>query len=124
MTATELAEYLGWKSEKVTSTISSTRWLLPEQVFRIVRYVPVTGRRSRDLAVYAAEAGADAPKPAVNAAKRRKQAEARYRHKHRAIINARNQASSAAKRGAPTVNPWAQLAAPQLRSFMSTAATQ
>lgn len=124
MTVAELAEYLGWKSEKVTTTISSTRWLLPEQVFRIVGYVQVTGRRCRDLAVYAAEAGTDTPKPAVNATKRRKQAEARYREKHRAIINARNQAGNAAKRGTAAINPWAQLAAPQLRAFMSTTATQ
>jgi hypothetical protein len=122
MTATELAEYLGWESRKVTTTIGSTRWLLPEQVLRIVRYVPVTGRRGRDLAVYAAEAGADAPKPAVNAARRRKQTEARYRHKHRAIINARNQASSSAKRGAPAINPWAQLASPVLRGTMAAVA--
>lgn len=124
MTVVELAEYLGWKSEKVTTTIASTRWLLPGLVFRIVRFVPVTGRRSRDLAVYAAEAGADVPKPTVNADKRRKQTEERYRRNHRAIINARNQASAAAKRGTTTINPWAQLAAPQLRAFMSSAATQ
>lgn len=122
MTATELAEYLGWESRKVTTTIGSTRWLQPGLVFRIVRYVPVTGRRSRDLAVYAAEAGPDAPKPTVNAAKRRKQTEARYRLKHRAIINARNQASSAAKRGPAAINPWAQLAPPVLRGVMAAAA--
>lgn len=124
MTAKELAEYLGWGSRKVTTTIGSTRWLQPGLVFRIVRYVPVTGRRGRDLAVYAAEAGPDVPKPTVNAEKRRKQTEARYRRNHRAIINARNQASAAAKRGTTTINPWAQLAAPQLRAFMSSTAPQ
>lgn len=124
MTIEEIAEHLGWERIKASTTIGSTRWLLPKQVFRIVGYVQVTGRRCRDLAVYAAEAGADMPKPAVNAAKRRKQTEARYRQKHRAIINARNRASTASKRGAATINPWMQLAPPQLRAFMSTAATQ
>lgn len=123
MTVDELAEHLGWERAKVTTTIGSTRWLLPQTVFRIVRYVQVIGRRSRDLAVYAAEAGDDAPKPPINTAKRRKQTEARYRKKHRALINARNQASSAAKRGTVAINPWAQLAAPQLRAYMSTAVT-
>lgn len=124
MTVVELADHLGWKRAKVGTTIGSTRWLLPEQVIRIVRYVPVIGRRGRDIAVYAAGAGADAPKPPTNTAKRRKQSEARYRHKHRAIINARNQATSAAKRGNSVINPWAQLAAPQLRAFMSSAASR
>lgn len=124
MTVEEIAEHLGWKGKKVSTTIGSTRWLLPEQVFRIVRYVQVFGRRSRDVAVYAAEPGADAPKRPINVAKRRKQTEARYRDKHRAIINARNRASYAAKRGEVVVNPWIQLAPPQLRAFMSTAGTQ
>lgn len=124
MTVEEISDHLGWERAKATTTIGSTRWLLPQQVFRIVRYVQVTGRRCRDLAVYAAEAGTDAPKPAVNAAKRRKQTEERYRKKNRAIINARSRASNAAKRGTYAVNPWMQLAAPQLRAVMSTAVTQ
>jgi len=124
MTVEEIAEHLGWEGKKVSTTIGSTRWLLPEQVFRIVRYVQVIGRRSRDLAVYAAEPGVDAPKPPINAVKRRKQTEARYRDKHRAIINARNRASHAAKRGVVIVNPWIQLAPPQLRAFMSATGTQ
>lgn len=124
MTCAELAEYLGWPGKKVSTTIGSTRWLLPEQVFRVVRYVPVTGRRGRDLAVYAAETGPDAQKPPVNAAKRRKQTEARYRKNHRALINARGRVSNATKRGAVATNPWTPLAAPQLRAFMSSIATE
>lgn len=37
MTVTGLAEYLGWKSEKVTTTVGTTCWLLPEQVLCTVR---------------------------------------------------------------------------------------
>lgn len=120
MTRLELAEYLGWSAEKVGTTIASTRWLLPEQVFRVVRYAPVTGRRARDLAVYAAEAGTDEPKKRIDLVKRRKQTEARYRQKHRAVISARNQASNATKRG---INPWANLAQPKMRAHMAAITT-
>ena len=113
MTAAELAEYLDLPKKVVCACIASTRWLLPQQVFRIVRYQPVTGRRGRDLSVFAAEAGADAPHY-VNPKQRRKQAEARYRTKHRAVINARSRAKSTAP-----INPWLQLAAPEIRSAMS-----
>lgn len=113
MTRQEIADYLDLSAEIVGACIASTRWLLPQQIFRIARYQPVTGRRSRDLAVYAAEAGADALH-IVNRAKRRKQAEARYREKHRASINARGRTATMAP-----VNPWLQLAPPEIRGAMS-----
>lgn len=113
MTATEVAEHLELPQKIVRACIASTRWLLPQQVFRIVRYRPVTGYRGRDLPVYAAEAGPDATH-IVNTAKRRKQAEARYREKHRASINARGRTAAMAP-----VNPWLQLAPPEIRGAMS-----
>ena len=113
MTSEEVAEYLDLPQKVVRTCIASTRWLLPQQVFRIVRYQPVTGYRGRDLPVYAAEAGSDAPH-IVNRAKRRKQAEARYREKHRASINARGRATVMAP-----VNPWLQLAPPEIRGAMT-----
>lgn len=113
MTVLDLADHLGLSKDIVGSCISSTRWLLPQQVFRAVRYQPVTGRRGRDLAVYAAEAGPDAPHR-VDPAKRRKQSEARYRDKNRALINARSRTRDAAP-----PNPWLMLAPPALRSAMS-----
>lgn len=113
MTAKEIAEYLGLPQEIVNSCISSTRYHLPGQVFRVVRHQPVTGYRGRDLAVYAAEAGPDANHQ-VNRPARRKQAEARYREKHRATINARSRIAAMAP-----VNPWLQLAPPEIRGAMS-----
>ncbi|WP_054074780.1 ArsR family transcriptional regulator [Comamonas testosteroni] len=113
MTAKEIAEYLGMPKETVNSCISSTRFLLPEQVFRVVRHQPVIGYRGRDLAVYAAEAGPDATHQ-VNRPARKKQAEARYRKKHRATINARGLIASMAP-----VNPWMQLAPPEIRGVMT-----
>lgn len=85
-------------------------------------YRAITGRRARDVAIYAAQAGPDVPKKRVNTAQRRKATEARYRENHRAIINAHNQMTNAAKRGKTAINPWAQLAAPQLRSYLSATA--
>lgn len=113
MTAKEVAEYLDLPQKIVNASIASTRWLLPQQVFRVVRHQPVTGHRGRDLAVYAAEAGADAPHH-VNRAKRRKQVEARYREKHRASINARGRTLTSTP-----VNPWLQLAPPEIRGAMT-----
>lgn len=113
MTILELADHLELSKDVVGGCIASTRWLLPQQVFRVVRHQPVTGRRARDLAVYAAEAGPDTPNQ-VNPAKRRKQSEARYRDKHRALINARARAKDAAP-----PNPWLLLAPPDMRATMS-----
>ena len=113
MTTKEVAEYLDLSQNIVSACIASTRWLLPQQVFRVVRYQPVTGHRGRDLAVYAAEAGADALH-IVNPAKRRKQAEARYREKHRASINARGRTIASIP-----ANPWLQLAPPEIRGSMT-----
>ena len=113
MTKADIADYLELPQSIVGACLSSTRWLLPQQVFRIVRYKPVTGYRGRDLPVYAAEAGPDAVH-IVNPAKRRKQAEARYREKHRASINARGRTAAMAP-----VNPWLQLAPPEIRGAMS-----
>lgn len=113
MTLQEIAEYLDLSKGIVGGCIASTRWLMPQQVFRIVRHQPVTGHRGRDLAVYAAEAGTDSAHY-VNRAKRRKQAEARYREKHRASINARGRTKATA-----TENPWLQLAPPEIRGAMA-----
>ncbi|MBO9679521.1 MAG: hypothetical protein J7556_14865 [Acidovorax sp.] len=119
MTRFELAEYLGWPVAKVGTTIASTRWLLPGQVFRIVRYVAVTGRRGRDIAVYAAQPGRDASRKPADQTERRRQVQARYRENHRARINARARAQKA-RDGVPLVlNPWLQLAAPELRATMT-----
>lgn len=114
MTSPELAEYLNLPTDTVSACIASARWLLPEQVFRIVRHQPLIGRRGRDLAVYAAEAGPDVQRKPINLAKRRKEVEARYRKKNRALINARNRAKSPAP-----ANPWLQLAPPEMRAAIS-----
>jgi hypothetical protein len=120
MTRHELAEHLGWPVPKVGTTISSTRWLLPGQVLRIVGYRAVTGRYARDVAVFAAQSGPDAPKPAAKPKARRKETQARYRDKHRHAIQAKARIKRAQEAGRDVaINPWLQLAPPSLRSAMT-----
>lgn len=121
MTRYDLAEHLGWTPGKVGTTISSTRWLLPGQVFRIVRYRDrIYQGRLQQVAVFAAEAGTDAVRPAMDADSRRLLINARYREKNRASINAKDRARRARAQGADVVvNPWLQLAPPNMRAAMS-----
>ena len=120
MTRHELAEHLGWPVPKVGTTISSTRWLKPRQVLRIVSYRHIVGRHARDVAVFAAQAGPDVPKPRADPALRRKQSQARYRDKNRAAIQAAARLKRASDAGREVVvNPWLGLAPTNLRSAMS-----
>lgn len=123
MTAHEIAEHLDWPPSKVVRTIASTRWLLPGKVFRVVRYVPVIGKRARDQAVYAARRGPDAPRTA-DPVERRRQAQARHRTAHRARINARSLARHVGRERPAASNPWMQLAHPSLRSHMARTSGQ
>lgn len=117
----ELAEHLGWDVAKVGTTIASTRWLLPEKVFRIVSYKDaVHDGRLRQVAVFDAQAGADVARPSLNSPARRKKTQARYRDKNRAGINAKHRTKRAKDIGLPpVVNPWLHLAPPNLRAAMS-----
>lgn len=120
MTRFELAEVLGWSVATVGTTIGSTRWLLPHQVFRVVGYRAVTGSRGRDIAIYAAQAGPDVQRKPVDQAQRRKVSQARYREKNRAVIQAKDRLARAQKAGAPVViNPWIGLAPTQMRAAMT-----
>ena len=116
MTRYELAEHLDWTVAKVGTTIGSTRWLHPGKIFRIVRYE----QGVRVVAVFAAEAGEDAPMPWVNKRARQRKSNARWRDKNRASINAKNRITDAKRAGrAVAVNPWSQLAPPDMRATMS-----
>lgn len=116
MTRYELAEHLNWEVAKVGTTIGSTRWLHPGKVFRIVGYE----QGVRVVAIFAAEAGEDAAPPRINKVRREKQKNARYRNKHRASINAKGRIKNAERAGvAVAVNPWINLAPPNMRATMS-----
>ena len=123
MTAADLADRLDMPHRKVGEVIASARFRQPGMIFRIVRYVPVTGKRLRDVCIFAAEAGTDVKRKPYQGGKfekRRAEAKARYRDKHRATINARNHVRKTALAGRPIAsNPWLQLADPAARSTMS-----
>jgi hypothetical protein len=123
MTKPEIAEALGWPLATVSYTIESARWLLPGQVFRVVAYRPVRGRRAMDLSVFAAEAGKDKQRKPYDPAQRKRESDARSRAKHRVVTNAKFAARRAAERGTPVVvNPWMQLADKSIRARMGTVA--
>lgn len=127
MTGDALAEHLDLTTRTVGTAISSARLQKPGEIFRVVRYQPVTGRRQADACVFAAEAGEDVPRTPYNKAKQRRrqaQAKARYRDKNRPAINAKSQIHKAARTGrAVAVNPWLQLAAPNVRATMARMAS-
>ena len=128
MTAAEIADHLELAPHKVAAAIGSARYQSPGVFFRILRYLPVTGRRGRDVCVFVAGEGEDAPRQpftAAKQAKRRVQAKARYYEKHKSAMNARNTARKAALAGrALAVNPWLQLAAPSARATVSRMAKE
>jgi len=120
MTRHEIAEHLGWPIAKVGTTMSSTRWLLPGKVLRIVGYRAITGRYARDVAVFAAQAGPDLARPAADPVQRRQAAQARYRDKNRVAIKAAARLKRARDTGRDVVvNPWLDLAPPNMRAAMS-----
>lgn len=116
MTRHEVAEHLEWPLEKVSATINSTRHARPGLLLRIVHY----RQDVRVVAVFAAEAGEDAPRPPRNHKKRNKLKAQRYLAKNRASVNAKNRLRTAAIAGVPiVVNPWLQLAPPEMRPTMT-----
>jgi hypothetical protein len=123
MTAEGISNHLDLELHKVNTAIASARYQAPGVFFRVVRYLPITGRRARDACVLAAEPGADLPRTKLTAqklARRRQQAKTRYHAKNRATENAKSTARKAALTGrAVASNPWLQLAAPNQRAAIA-----
>jgi hypothetical protein len=123
MTAEGISCHLDIDPHKISTAIASARYQAPGVFFRVVRYLPITGRRARDACVFAAGPGADVPRTKSTKAKlarRRQQAKARYHAKHRAAENAKSKARKAALTGrALAVNPWLQLALPSERGTIA-----
>lgn len=118
-----LAEHLDWTVERAARTIINTRRLHPGKLIRVIGYERVQDGKGKDLSIYAAGAGDDIQRRAVHERRRRLTTQARYRERNRAIINAKHRAWRAKKKGEKAVvNPWMQLAHPEVRSFMTIAA--
>ena len=110
MTCHEIADVMDWPLARVQCALRNARRLHPEKVFRVIRYKPVTEGKGKDASVYAAQAGADVPRQADNIDERRQKAQARYRRRHKAVINSRTRRARALQSGhAVRANPWAQL---------------
>lgn len=123
MTAADIADRLDMSTIKVGAVIASARFQHPGKLIRIVRYVPLTGKRLRDICVFAAKPGPDVqrkPYEGDKLAKRRAETKARYRDRNRAAINARSHVRKTARTGRPiATNPWLQLADPAVRATMA-----
>lgn len=93
MTMPDIADLLQLPRQKVSTTIRNARAGHPGIFFRVVGYRNPDeldlsmGCKSRRQ-IYAAEQGADMPRPKVNKTLRRKRTQKRYRDKNKAIINA------------------------------------
>lgn len=111
MTLRHIAEELGWGNERTNSVIANARRAHPGLLIRVVGYLhDPNDRRTKDQSLYAAEAGEDVPRSPIKRKLRRKAAQARYRDKNRARINADLRARRAAKKGEKArANPWSQL---------------
>lgn len=120
MTMAEVAEHMGRDPDTVSAVIRTARKRHPGKVFRVVSYRRTYGQWGQDKAVYAAEVGADVPKPKVDAVARKNESNARWRARH----GVREAAKKRAKRagGMPVVNIWNGLAPASMRNVMTMAA--
>lgn len=102
MSSVEIAAHLGWPRNRVEATVSMARTNHPGKFFRIVRYELQSGRQGREVSIYAAGPGPDAPRPDFGKAHKRA-INRRYHQKHRAIRAAQRRARSS---GALQATPW------------------
>lgn len=106
LVASDIADELDWTMKRVNSVLSNARMRFPEQVFRIARYAPQGPESPRlDRAVYAAEAGKDAPRPKIDKVKQTRKAAKAYRKANRARLLAQQRARYAARKGLVVQSP-------------------
>jgi hypothetical protein len=118
MTAKEIADMLCIEAGSVASLITSNRHSAPGVHFRIAEYRKAQGRWARREVVFEASTEPDATRPVVDELKERRKRQAEYRRRNAARINARDRARRSIARGGQAVNPWAQLAHPDLQGYM------
>lgn len=100
MNAREIASYTGLRKEQVYGCISHWREGKCSDYFRIVSWKYEEGQGVGYMPVYGLGPGRDAPKPKVD----RKDRDARWRERNRAVIRARD-----AKRRGKNASPFGQL---------------
>jgi hypothetical protein len=118
MSKAELVELLGPNGARAASAIATARHENPGKFFRVTRYEVQRGRAGREIPIYAAGGGADAPRPAFGVDER-KATQARYYRNNRARIIARVHAR---RRGPVSGNPWVALLEPSARRDVANSA--
>lgn len=118
MSKADLAELLGPNGARAALAIATARHENPGKFFRVTRYEVQRGRSGREIPIYAAGGGADAPRPdfGIDAMKA---TQARYYRSNRARIIARVHAR---RRGPVSGNPWAALLEPSARRDVANSA--
>lgn len=109
MSIAEIAETLGWGRNRVCVCMCNARAKYPGQFFRVVRYEYQRGKAGREIPIYAAKRGADAPRPVLDIENDRERKRRWYRNHTAKVLAAHRQrrAKKAGRSAAP--NPWAQL---------------
>lgn len=118
MSKAELVELLGTTGARAAAAIATARHENPGKFFRITRYEVQCGRAGREIPIYAAGGGVDAPRPDFASVEARKERSARYYRSNQARIIARTHAR---RRGPVSGNPWATLLAPSARRDVANA---
>lgn len=117
MAITDIALALHWERSVAAKVIAGTRYEHPGQFFRIVGYRWQECSAGREIPIYCADGGEDKKRPRTTKARQAAQKRAHYR-RNKARINAKASAKRSAG-AAKEVNPWLQLAAPEMRPVMS-----
>lgn len=105
MTAAEIAEYLEWPQRRVCGCITTARIDHGTWFFRVVGYKRQRGHGGREAAIFGLGPGKDAPRPVMDSPQENRKRQARYRERHRAVINMRNRA----RRSGTVPSPFDQL---------------
>ena len=120
MSISDTAQVMNLPRANVASAVASARQTHPGKCFRIVGYVWQEAGPGREIPLYSAQGGVDKPRPQAGQARHNAQKRAHYQ-RHKARINAKAAAKRAQRRGG-VANPWAQLAPPALRAYMTKTA--
>ncbi len=119
MSKADLIELLGPKGNAAAASIATARHEHPGKFFRVTRYDVQRGRAGREIPIYAAAPGADAPRPDFGTEQARKDRQRRYYQRNQAQILARTHA----RRGKATpAAMWLTLLQPKERRDVANSA--
>jgi hypothetical protein len=105
LTKDEICRELGKAEGAIESSIRHERYTYGPVRLHIARWQRSTGKGGRPSAVYVAGPGVDAERPSFSSRKDKRARQAKYRARHKAVINARLRV----RRGTTTANMFSQL---------------